>query len=82
MFVQGLGHTVAAGLKPAPVSRNRDEGKKPLFKVADTYEPSSGVPERTELISEVKKKISAGFYNTEKVADDLSYGFANILNQM
>lgn len=82
MLVQGLGHTAAAGFKPVPVSRNRDEVKKPLFRIPDTYGPSSSAPERTELISEVKKKISAGFYNSEKVADDLSYGFANILNQM
>jgi hypothetical protein len=81
MNVQGLGQIATTGLKPALVFRNRDEAKKPVFKIADTYEPSSAA-ERTELLQEIKKKIGSGFYNSEKVADDLSYGFANVLNQM
>ena len=81
MNVQGLGQIAATGPRPVPFSRNRDEAKKPQFKIADTYEPASA-PERTELLQEIKKKIGSGFYNSEKVADDLSYGFANVLNQM
>jgi hypothetical protein len=81
MNVQGLGQMAATGLKPVPVSRNRDEAKKPQFKIADTFEPSSAA-ERAELLQEIKKKINTGYYNSEKVADDLSYGFANVLNQM
>lgn len=81
MNVQGLGQIAATGLKPVSVSRNRDEAKKPLFKITDTFE-SSGAPERAALLQEIKNKINTGFYNSEKVADDLSYGFANVLNRM
>jgi hypothetical protein len=81
MYVQGLGQIAAAGINHQPVNRTRDGAKQPVFKIPDAYEPSSA-PERKELIQDIKKKISAGYYNSEKVADDLSYGFANILNQM
>jgi anti-sigma28 factor (negative regulator of flagellin synthesis) len=80
MYIQGLGQLTATVLKPVHESKNGDGTKKSLFKIVDAYEPS-GTQDRTELIREIKKKISAGFYNSDKVADDLSYGFASILNQ-
>jgi hypothetical protein len=46
----------------------------------DTYEPSR--PEvREDLLNAIKKRISAGFYNTEIVLEDLSDSFAKALNQ-
>ena len=46
----------------------------------DTYEPSR--PEvREDLLNAIKKRISAGFYNTEIVLDDLSDSFAKAMNQ-
>lgn len=82
MNVQGLGQIAATGYKSlSAAASNKDGVKKPLFKITDTFEPS-GASERTELLQEIKKKINTGFYNSEKVADDLSYGFANVLNQM
>jgi hypothetical protein len=81
MNVQGLGQIAVTGYKSLPVTRNKDEVKKPHFKISDTFEPSN-TSERKELLQEVRNKINAGYYNSEKVADDLSYGFANVLNQM
>jgi len=46
----------------------------------DTYESSQSVV-REDLLNTIKKRISAGFYNTEIVLEDLSDSFAKALNQ-
>jgi hypothetical protein len=84
MFVQGLGHTLFAENKPHSVSKSgspKDTVKKNPFRITDSFEPSDS-PERKELLLSIKKRIRTGYYNTEPVLEDLSHGFAKILNQI
>jgi hypothetical protein len=84
MFVQGFGPANFIKLETGAISKAkdaRDSFKKPLFKVADSFEPSDA-PERKELILSVRKKIRTGYYNSEPVLEDLSHGFAKVLNQI
>jgi|WetSurMetagenome_2_1015567.scaffolds.fasta_scaffold160760_2 hypothetical protein len=85
MLVQGLGQIDRPELKPGNSSRAKDaakEERKSRFDISDTYEPSISPAERTEMLQGIRKKIGAGFYNTDPVLEDLSYGFANVMNQM
>ncbi len=61
--------------------------KKPAFKdilsekrVEDSYEPSNTVDRKKRLLS-IRKKIKAGYYNSEEVIEDLSESFAQIFDQ-
>ena len=61
--------------------------KKPAFKeilsekcVEDSYEPSNEVDRKKRLLS-IRKKIKAGYYNSEEVVEDLSESFAQIFDQ-
>jgi anti-sigma28 factor (negative regulator of flagellin synthesis) len=47
----------------------------------DTYEPSK-TEDRNELLKSIKKKIKSGFYDSKKVAEDLSESFADVFNQI
>jgi anti-sigma28 factor (negative regulator of flagellin synthesis) len=85
MNVQGLGHTNHAESRSAAASKVRglkSGASKPLFSISDTVELSGSSSDRTELIQQVKKKIKDGYYSTEPVMEDISHGFAKILNQL
>ena len=85
MYIQGMGPINHAASKPPNASKTRVSGEsvpKAQFKVSDTYESSADSAERKEFLLAVKKKIKSGFYNTEPVIEDLSHGFAKILNQI
>jgi hypothetical protein len=84
MFVQGLGPAFQTELKPDTALKDKAAGnpkKKSLFAVSDSFEPSD-TPERKAFIQSVRNKIRSGFYNTEPVLEDLSHGFAQVLNQI
>ena len=67
-------------------NKSRISREKPRIDVVskdmpkDTYESSQSVV-REDLLNTIKKRISAGFYNTEIVLEDLSDSFAKALNQ-
>jgi hypothetical protein len=85
MYIQGMGSINHAASKPPNTAKTRVSGEsvsKSLFTVSDTYESSADSAERKALLQDVKKKIKSGFYNTEPVIEDLSHGFAKILNQI
>lgn len=88
MYIQGLGTTYQAATKPAAPLRDRSAkqggaASHTLFSpVSDTYESSQDPAERKQLMQEIRNKIRSGFYNTEPVIEDLSHGFAKILNPM
>jgi len=85
MYIQGLGSINHAAAKPDNASKPKASGEKDsksLFKVSDTFESSADPAERKEFLQAIKKKIKSGFYNTEPVIEDLSHGFAKILNQL
>lgn len=50
--------------------------------IKDTYESTLETSEKTHHLSQVKKKIKSGYYNTNEVIDDLSEMFAKIFNNM
>ena len=84
MQILGLGsinHTDSKSANASKMKVPKEAAKKSSFQISDTYKPSE-TAERTDLIQQVKKKIGTGYYNSESVIDDISYGFADILNQM
>lgn len=85
MNVQGLGHIQNAETRSANTSKAKalkSGAKKPPFSISDTVEISSSAKERNELILQVKKKIKSGYYSSDLVIEDLSHGFAKIMNQL
>ncbi|MBN1127968.1 MAG: hypothetical protein JXA71_03220 [Chitinispirillaceae bacterium] len=85
MNVQGLGPINHAESRSANASKSRAHksgASKPFFSLSDTVELSSATTDRSELLQQVKKKIKAGYYSTEPVMEDISHGFAKILNQL
>jgi hypothetical protein len=80
MHIQNIAHYQSVDIK-SRISKEKprmDVMSKDLPK--DTFEPSQSVA-REDLLNTIKKRISAGFYNTEIVLDDLSDSFAKALNQ-
>ncbi|MBD3421583.1 MAG: hypothetical protein GF398_15820 [Chitinivibrionales bacterium] len=51
----------------------------------DSYVPTSASPgdtnDRAGYLEQIRKKIDAGYYNTESVVDDLSHGFAKAFHK-
>jgi hypothetical protein len=85
MNVQGLGHTNHAESRSANSSKAKvlkSGGSKAVFSIADKVELTSTSTDRNEFIQQVKNKVKTGYYATESVMEDLSHGFAKILNQM
>jgi hypothetical protein len=85
MNVQGIGHTNHAESRPATIAKARASksgAEKPVFSITDKLELSTNAEERTDFIQQVKQKIKTGYYSTDTVMEDLSHGFANILNQI
>ena len=86
MNVQGFGHSHHADSRQHSVTRtkmSKNGAARPVFSLSDKVEISSqNSSERNEMIQQVKKKIKAGYYATEPVIEDLSHGFAKILNQL
>ena len=84
MMVQGVGHANHAESRPANMAKARvskSGAEKPVFSISDKVELSTA-PERTDFIQQVKQKIKSGYYSTDSVMEDLSHGFAKILNQI
>jgi hypothetical protein len=80
MRIQNIAQYQSIDVKPRiSKEKYRVEGM-PKEAPKDTYE-SSQTEVRQDLLNTVKKRISAGFYNTEIVLDDLSDSFAKALNQ-
>jgi hypothetical protein len=80
MRIQNIAQYQSSDIK-SRISREKpriDVVSKDLPK--DTYESSQSVV-REDLLNTIKKRISAGFYNTEIVLEDLSDSFAKALNQ-
>jgi hypothetical protein len=80
MCIQNIAQYQSSDIK-SRISREKpriDVVSKDLPK--DTYESSQSVV-REDLLNTIKKRISAGFYNTEIVLEDLSDSFAKALNQ-
>jgi hypothetical protein len=85
MIVQGIGHANHAESRPANTSKARASKpgvSKPVFPVSDKVELSGSAPERIDFIQQVKQKIKSGYYSSDTVMEDISHGFANILNQI
>ena len=84
MYVQGSGQTFGSIVSRSYESRKErkasDDAQRSRFDTSDVYEPAPS-EDRLALLAEIKRKISNGFYNSDAVADDISYGFATTLNQ-
>lgn len=62
-----------------PVSRKGNkEPRKPIPK-ADTYVPSAPSPRQFALYS-IKEKVKSGYYNSDRIAEDISEKLARIFD--
>ncbi|MCU0608969.1 MAG: hypothetical protein MUF22_04285 [Chitinispirillaceae bacterium] len=88
MNIQGLGLIGHSDSRPgAPVKARRareteaGEEKSPLFQISDTFE-SQAPQDRSALLDAIRDKIKSGYYKSEQVDEDLSHGFAKILDEI
>lgn len=83
MHVQGVGRInyTDASTKKSPKPKSPKANAKAAVAITDSFQPSAA-PERTELLSQVRKKIGSGYYNSDSVLDDLSHGFADVFNKI
>lgn len=83
MIVQGSGLYTTANEKSGHRTQKRvipkSSGEK-TTSASDSVELSSQGLERSELLRKIQKKIKNGYYNSESVLEDLSYGFAKALD--
>ncbi|MBN1307248.1 MAG: hypothetical protein JXA18_04990 [Chitinispirillaceae bacterium] len=56
----------------------KSETQSPFDADSPRYQPD---PSRKKLLDSIKRRIEAGFYNSETVIDDLGHGFAQALDQ-
>jgi hypothetical protein len=82
MKVQGLGHM----LHQINAKQNSQLKSKTILSAnatsgADSFAQSSLSDDRDKLLQIIKNKVKAGFYSSNAVADDLSHGFAKILDE-
>jgi hypothetical protein len=84
MYVQGLGHSVQLNSKQnvsvKVKAQTSDLGK--AQPQADRFEsPRTVDSDRDALLQKIKGKIKSGFYTSDAVMEDLSHGFAKILDE-
>ena len=83
MYVQGLGLSLQLNSKQN-VSMKTKKQTSAQVKVpsqSDSYESARNIePDRDILLQKIKGKIKAGFYTSDAVMEDLSHGFAKILD--
>ena len=84
MAIQGLENGASFRAKHVTKVRTAKSDKQSRFpgNVGLNSPPASVIEkDRSELITLIRKKIKKGFYNSDKVIDDLSYGFADALDR-
>ncbi len=82
MKVQGLGqvlHQVNTKQNPQLKSKMISSAKAPTN--PDSFVQSTSSDDREKLLQAIKNKIKSGFYSSTAVAEDLSHGFAKILDE-
>jgi hypothetical protein len=84
MYVQGLGHSVQLNSKQN-VSMKAKAQASSLGKAqpqTNSFESSrTAESDRDALLQKIKGKIKSGFYSSDAVMEDLSHGFAKILDK-
>lgn len=82
MKVQGLGHMLhqTNAKQHSQLKSKTMQSAKSILR-ADSFVQSTIPDDREILLQAIKNKIKAGFYSSNAVADDLSHGFAKILDE-
>jgi anti-sigma28 factor (negative regulator of flagellin synthesis) len=81
MFVQGLG-LLSMNIKQQKSYRSeKTASSKEHSAVQHANTRSTNTTDRTELLQKIKDKIQSGFYNSDAVLEDLSHGFAKVLDE-
>jgi hypothetical protein len=79
-----LGLQTSFGIKTRAPSKKEpvepDSKSSRLFP-KDIVEIKNTESDRASYLDQIRKKIKAGFYNSDSVVDDISHGFANALDQ-
>ena len=80
MIVQGLRHDIPYTIKSKTPGRGKPE--EASKSVSTDMIPLQHIDsKRLDLIQKIQKKIKSGFYNSDAVLEDLSHGFAKVIDQ-
>jgi hypothetical protein len=84
MYVQGLGHSAQLNSKQnvSMKAKGQTSSQGKAQPLSDSFE-SERITEsdRDILLQKIKGKIKSGFYTSDAVMEDLSHGFAKILDE-
>jgi hypothetical protein len=84
MYVQGLGHSAQLNLKQNLLvkAKTQTSNKDTAQLQPDSFERARAIEsDRDALLQKIKGKIKSGFYTSDVVMEDLSHGFAKILDE-
>ncbi len=84
IMLQGIQAYRVYELKQKGVQKRASRGEElnPVpKKIEDTFEPSSSIKDRAQLLNRVKRKIKAGYYNSEAVNEQLADSFAKAFDE-
>ncbi len=82
MKVQGLGHILhQANSKHSSQVKSKSMASEKALSQSDSFVQSSSSDDRELLLQIIKNKVKSGFYSSNAVAEDLSHGFAKILDE-
>ena len=83
MYVQGLGLSLQLNSKQSMSmkTKNQTSTQVKVSPQSDSFENARNIePDRDILLQKIKGKIKSGFYTSDAVMEDLSHGFAKILD--
>jgi len=82
MKVQGFGHMLhQINAKQNSQLKSKTISSANATSRTDSFVQSTSSDDRDKLLQTIKNKVKSGFYSSNAVADDLSHGFAKILDE-
>lgn len=82
MKVQGLGHILhQTNAKHSSQMKSKSVASDKVLSQPDRFVQSTLSDDREQLLQTIKNRVKSGFYSSNAVAEDLSHGFAKILDE-
>jgi hypothetical protein len=82
MKVQGLGHLLhQTNAKQNSQMKSKSIASEKAISKSESFIQSALSEDRELLLQTIKNRVKSGFYSSNAVAEDLSHGFAKILDE-
>lgn len=82
MKVQGLGHILhQTNARHSSQMKSKSIASEKTISKPDSFFQSTVSDDREKLLQTIKNRVKSGFYSSNAVAEDLSHGFAKILDE-